>query len=325
MAGNTKRPGATRKAGTKKGMQVGSGGQGRKALEGRGPTPKAEDRTYHPAHRRKLAVEKAAASAQAGAPRRTARRSASDSEVVAGRNAVVEALRARVPLNSLHVASGIDHDDRTREAILLASERGVPVMEVGRGELTRLADGENHQGIAAVVPPYEYSELDDLLDTAAEKGHAPLIVALDGVTDPRNLGAVVRSAAAFGADGVLVPARRAAGVTAAVWKTSAGAAARVPVARVTNMTRALLDAKQAGCFVIGLDAESQTDIADIHLATDPLVLVVGSEGKGLSRLVRQECDLIAGIPMSAAVESLNAGVATSIALYEIAKIRKAAG
>lgn len=200
MAGNTKRPGATRKPGSKKGMQVGSGGQGRKALEGKGPTPKAEDRTYHPAHKRKLLAEKSAAKAanrKAGVKRGSAK-NLGDNESFGGRNSVLEALRAQVPLKSVHIASGIDHDDRTKEAMQLATERGIPLLETTRGDLDRLTDGAVHQGIAAIMPPYEYADIDDLLDEVAAKGHAPLFVALDGVTDPRNLGAVLRSAGALG-------------------------------------------------------------------------------------------------------------------------------
>src|SRR5699024_508731 len=170
------------------------------------------------------------------------------------------------------------------------------------------------QGVPTQVPPYAYADDEDLLDIAAAAGQAPLIVALDGVTDPRNLGAVLRSAGAFGAHGVLVPERRAAGVTTAAWKVSAGAAARVPVARATNLVRALGELRDAGCFIVGLDAGGSVSVADLHLAKDPVVLVVGSEGKGLGRLVRENCDIVASIPISSSVESLNAGVAAGIGL-----------
>jgi 23S rRNA (guanosine2251-2'-O)-methyltransferase len=203
----------------------------------------------------------------------------------------------------------------------MAADRGLSVLEVTRAELDRMTDRATHQGIALKVPAYEYADPDDLLDAARESGQPPLIVALDAVTDPRNLGAVVRSAGAFGAHGVVVPERRAAGMTASVWKTSAGAAARVPVARATNLTRQLKDYQSAGLMVAGLDAEGAADIADLDLADDPLVLVVGSEGKGLSRLVRETCDVLVRIPMAAATESLNAGVAAGIALYEVDRRR----
>jgi 23S rRNA (guanosine2251-2'-O)-methyltransferase len=178
-----------------------------------------------------------------------------------------------------------------------------------------------HQGVAMEVPAYEYAEVDDLLDAAAAAGQPPLIVALDSVTDPRNLGAVLRSAGAFGAHGVLVPSRRSASLTASAWKVSAGAAARVPVAKVTNLARTLAELKKSGVFVVGLDAGGDTAVRDLAFAGDPLVVVVGSEGRGLSRLVRETCDAIASIPIASTTESLNAGVAAGITLYEIAQAR----
>jgi 23S rRNA (guanosine2251-2'-O)-methyltransferase len=174
------------------------------------------------------------------------------------------------------------------------------------------------------VPPYEYADLDELLGEIEASGDVPLLVALDGVTDPRNLGAVVRSAAAFGAHGVVIPERRAAGMTAAAWKVSAGAAARVPVVRVTNLTRALVTLQEVeGATVVGLAADGGTTVRDIDrdLVKGPLVLVIGSEGKGLSRLVGETCDVRASIPMISTVESLNAGVAAGIALYAVADAR----
>ena len=171
--------------------------------------------------------------------------------------------------------------------------------------------------MALKVPTYEYADPMDLVGLATDAGDVPLLVALDSVTDPRNLGAVVRSSAAFGVHGVVIPERRAAGMTASAWKTSAGAAARVPVARATNLTRQLRSYQDAGLTVAGLDAEGTVGIRELEAATEPLVLVVGSEGKGLSRLVRDTCDVLVRIPMATTIESLNAGVAASIALYEI--------
>jgi len=246
---------------------------------------------------------------------------------VAGRNSVVEALRAKVPATALYVASRIDTDDRVRESLKIATAKGLPVLETTRGDLDRMTDGAVHQGLVLQVPPYEHATLDDLLTAAADAGADPLVLALDGITDPRNLGAVVRSAAAFGGHGVLVPERRSAGMTASAWKSSAGAAARVPVARETNLTRALEAAKRAGCAVVGLDAEGDAELGSpelARLAEGPVVLVVGSEDKGLSRLVRETCDLVVSIPMAASVESLNAGVAAGVALYEIDRARRTA-
>ncbi|MGW2093839.1 23S rRNA (guanosine(2251)-2'-O)-methyltransferase RlmB [Promicromonospora sukumoe] len=328
MAGNSKRAGAVRKAGSKKGAQVGTGGHSRKGLQGKGPTPKAEDRTYHPAHERKVAAEKRAAVAgrRPGGPggRGAGRKGAGAAEVVAGRNAVLEALRAEMPTEGIYLASRLESDDRTQEILEIAHTRSLPMFEASRLDLDRMTDGAVHQGVAMKVPAYDYRDADDLLDVAAEAGEPALIVALDSITDPRNLGAVLRSAGAFGAHGVLVPERRAAGVTASAWKVSAGAAARVPVARATNLARELAELKKSGCFVVGLDAGGDMPVGELAYATDPLVLVVGSEGKGLSRLVREACDAVVSIPIAATTESLNAAVAAGITLYEVAKQRAGA-
>ncbi|AYY11505.1 23S rRNA (guanosine(2251)-2'-O)-methyltransferase RlmB [Actinobacteria bacterium YIM 96077] len=319
MPGNSRRRGAVRKPGTKKGMQVGSGGQRRRGLEGKGPTPRAEDRTGHPAAR------KAAKKKQQG-PKRSggagARGRAASAETVAGRNAVVEALRAEVPVKALYVAERIDSDSRVREVLRAASERGLPLLETPRAELDRLTGDAVHQGVALTMPPYEYSHPDELVESAYDAAEAPLIVAVDGVTDPRNLGSVVRSAAAFGAHGVVVPERRSAGMTVGAWKTSAGAAARTPVARATNVARTLRAYHDAGLFVVGLDGAGEIDVADAAVLDQPLCLVVGGEGAGMSRVVTQSCDLVARIPIAREVESLNAGVAAGVALYEIARARR---
>jgi 23S rRNA (guanosine2251-2'-O)-methyltransferase len=233
---------------------------------------------------------------------------------------VLESLLAAVPATALHVGPRLDADERIGEAVMLAADAGIPVVEAGRGELDRLTGGAIHQGLALRIRAYSYAHPDDLLRAGADAGDQPLIVALDGVTDPRNLGAVVRSVAAFGGHGVLVPARRSAGVTAGAWKASAGALARVPVAQAPNLVRALASYQDAGLFVAGLDTRGEEDIADLRLADGPLVLVIGSEGKGLSRLVTQRCDVVARIPVSGA-ESLNAGVAAGIAMYQVARLR----
>jgi 23S rRNA (guanosine2251-2'-O)-methyltransferase len=228
-----------------------------------------------------------------------------------------------VPGKALYVQQFLESDDRVREAFQLAADRHIPMLEAQRAHLDKMTAGAIHQGLVLEVPAYEYAEPGDLLDRAADAGEAALIVALDGITDPRNLGAVVRSAAAFGAHGVLVPERRAAGMTAAAWKTSAGAAARVPVARATNLTRALKAYAEAGCMVVGLAAGGQSlDDLDVDIAAGPLVVVVGSEGEGLSRLVSEACDLTVGIPMTSDTESLNAGVAAGVTLYAVSRSRR---
>ena len=317
MAGNSQRRGAIAK-GRKKGAQVGTGGNRRKGLEGKGPTPKAKDRPYHKAHKAAQASEQ-----RNKGPRK---RAAGDAEWIIGRNSVVEALREDVPVNGLYVAEGAERDGRLREAFMLASEKGISLLEVTKVELDRMTGFNGHQGLAARIPAYEYAHADDLLDRAAEVREKALIVALDQVTDPRNLGAIVRSAAAFGAHGVVIPERRAAGMTAAAWKTSAGAAARIPVAQTVNLTRQLKAYQDAGCMVVGLDMEGDITLPELGapdgLADGPLVIVVGAEGGGLSRLVQETCDQIVSIPMANSVESLNAGVAASVVLYAVAEARR---
>lgn len=243
--------------------------------------------------------------------------------MIAGRNPVLESLRAAVPASALHIGPRLDADQRVSEAVRLAEDAGIPVVEAGRSELDRLTGGAVHQGLALRVRPYRYAHPGDLTERAAAVGQQPLIVALDGVTDPRNLGAIARSAAAFGGHGLVVPTRRAAGVTAGAWKASAGALARLPVAQASNLAAALARYRDAGLFIAGLDAGGDATVAGLDLADGPLVLVVGAEGRGLSRLVAQRCDVLARIPISAAAESLNASVAAGIALYEVAARRAA--
>ncbi|MGN9766842.1 23S rRNA (guanosine(2251)-2'-O)-methyltransferase RlmB [Micromonospora sp. SD12] len=258
------------------------------------------------------------------APGRKSNPSKDTPELLVGRNPVLEALRALVPATALYTAQGIDVDDRVNEIIRRAADRGIANLEISRAELDRMTGGVLHQGVGLQVPPFAYEPFEDLVAAALEQA-APLLVALDGVTDPRNLGAVIRSAAAFGAQGVFVPERRAAGITATAWRTSAGAAARVPVAQVTNLTRSLKACQDAGFMVVGLDADGETDLYDLEAAVGPLVVVVGSEGRGLSRLVGETCDLTVSIPMVSDVESLNASVAAAVTLAEVARRRAAEG
>lgn len=243
---------------------------------------------------------------------------------MAGRNAVLEALRAGVPATALYAGSRRDADDRVREAIALAADAGIPMIETGRAEMDRLTGLAVHQGLALRVRPYDYAHPADLSAQAAAVGQPALIVALDGVTDPRNLGAIARSVAAFGGHGIVVPTRRSAGVSAGTWKASAGALAKVRVAQTPNLARALVSYQEEQLFVVGLDAAGTTSVRDLDIAVSPMVLVVGSEGRGLSRLVMQRCDLLARIPMAAGPGSLNAAVAAGIALHEVAA-RRAAG
>jgi 23S rRNA (guanosine2251-2'-O)-methyltransferase len=338
------------KAGSaRKGAVKGSGGQGRRKLEGRGPTPSAEarkgrrsspTRAEAPARPGGGAARSAgtaarsagtaagsgggsAGSAAAKAARPRSSVTGDEPEIVVGKNPIVEALRARVPATALYVVQGTTADARVSEAVSLAAKAGIALLEVTKPQLDRMCGGAVHQGLGLQVPAYDYTSPEELLELALA-APAPLLVALDGVTDPRNLGALVRSAAAFGAQGVLIPERRAAGMTASAWRTSAGAAARLPVARCTNLSRTLTAYKKAGLFVIGLAADGTTALDDLELATSPLVVVVGSEGDGLARLVSETCDLTVSIPMDGATESLNAGIAGAVVLAEVARIRRSA-
>jgi 23S rRNA (guanosine2251-2'-O)-methyltransferase len=325
-------PGGRTKSGK---PRPGTGGYGKRRLEGKGPTPPAHLRPGHPAQRRlaaarpSLSTENGKRAGEPGGPgtKRSGSkpRGGGSAEVVAGRNAVLESLRASVPATALHIGPRLDPDERIGEAVMLATDAGIPVVEAGRAELDRLSGGAVHQGLVLRVRPYAYAHPDDLLARAEAAGEPPLIVALDGVTDPRNLGAVARSVAAFGGHGVLVPARRSAGVTAGAWKASAGALARVAVAQASNLATVLAGYADAGLFAVGLTVGGASPVSDMDLADGPLVLVVGSEGRGLSRLIAQRCDVLARIPMPGTAESLNAGVAAGIALYEVARRRAAAG
>ncbi|WP_078284351.1 23S rRNA (guanosine(2251)-2'-O)-methyltransferase RlmB [Mycobacteroides chelonae] len=315
MAGNSQRRGAVRKPGTKKGPTVGSGGVRRRGLEGKGATPPAEQRTKHPAAKRAAVQRKITDAKQ----RRL--KQGDDSEMVLGRNPVLECLRTGVPATALYVAVGADNDERLTESVSLAADAGIAILEVPRPDLDRMSTNGLHQGLALQVPPYRYAHPDDLLARARAEAQPALLVALDNISDPRNLGAIVRSVAAFGGHGVVIPQRRSASVTAVAWRTSAGAAARLPVARATNLTRTLKDWQDKGLTIVGLDAGGDTELDDLDGAGD-IAVVVGSEGKGLSQLVRKTCDAVVSIPMAGPVESLNASVAAGVVLAEIARQRR---
>lgn len=309
---------------------MGSGARHRGALKGRGPTPKAEDRTYHKAYKDKKRTERRqAADPRLAAKRRVAKFTSESDDLVYGRNSVLEALRVGVPSKELYIAARLEGDDRTREIIKLAGIQGLHILEADRLEIDRIARSHNHQGVVLKVLPYEYAAMSNLVDKALtwreNGGPTPLFVALDGVTDPQNLGAVIRSAAAFGASGILIPERRSASVTAAAWKVSAGAAAHLPVARVVNLNKAIDALHERGFYAIGLDGGGTSLVGETGFETDPLVIVLGAEGKGLSRLVSEKCDVIAGIPISGKVESLNASVAAGISLFATANARLKAG
>lgn len=326
MPGNSSRKGAVRKTGKgigNAGRTAGSGGRVRRGLEGKGPTPKAEDRPYHKAYRKRRPDEPAKSTGKrsvAGAASRVKSNAGVGPEWVIGRNPVFEALQAGVPIRRAYLAEGVERDSRLADILRLAAEQGIPLLQASRMELDKLTGGGVHQGVAIQLPEYTYAHPTDLLDSALETD-APLVVACDGITDPRNLGAIIRSAAAFGASGVIVPERRSAHMTAAAWKASAGAAVRCPVALAGNLNRVLREYAEAGFVVVGLAGEGEGEIGDIPGADGPVLLVVGSEGDGLAQLTRKNCDVLASIPIASAVESLNASVAASIALYEVTRQR----
>ncbi|OYO09068.1 23S rRNA (guanosine(2251)-2'-O)-methyltransferase RlmB [Enemella evansiae] len=319
MPGNSQRKGAVRRKG--RGNTAGSGGRVRRGLEGKGPTPKAEDRPYHKAHKQKQRQSSGGGGQRPRSQAPRTGRPGSGPEWVAGRNPVLEALQAGIPVQTAFVAEGADRDDRLREIMKFCADHSIPLMQATRTDLDRMTGGAIHQSVALKLPEYEYAHPDDLLADALDSEEPPLVVMLDQITDPRNLGAIVRSAAAFGANGVVIPERRSASMTAAAWKTSAGAAARLPIARATNLNRTLQAYAKAGFTIVGLAGDGDTDIEGVPGVDGPLVLVVGSEGEGLSRLVRENCDVLASIPIASDVESLNAGVATGIALYEVSRHR----
>lgn len=308
---------------------IGSGGRHRKSLRGHGPTPKAEDRVYHKAYKAKVAHDRRmAADPRAAARRRADKHVAKNDEIIIGRNPILEALRANVPSTELYIATRLEQDDRTREIIRRAGQTGLSILEADRLELDRIARSHNHQGVVLKTKPYQYADLEEVIDRAENEAKArrtaPLFVALDGVTDAQNLGAVIRSAAAFNVDGIILPERRAASVTAGAWKVSAGAAAHMPVIRVTNLNRTIDDMHHRGYYVIGLDGGGTSIVGQTGFETDPLIIVLGSEGSGINRLTREKCDVIAGIPISQRVESLNASVAAGIAVYATSRTRSEA-
>ncbi|NMO52098.1 23S rRNA (guanosine(2251)-2'-O)-methyltransferase RlmB [Actinoplanes sp. TBRC 11911] len=298
------------------------------AAEGRAPkvgVPGTKDTTWGRGGTGRPAPQRGKVTGRGGprvAPGRRSNPTKEGPELLLGRNPVVEALRAAVPATALYLAQGIDIDDRIAEIVRTAGDRGMPILEISRNELDRMTGGVLHQGVGLQVPPFAYEDFDDLVAAALEQT-SPLLVALDGITDPRNVGAVIRSVAAFGGHGVFLTQRRAAGITATAWRTSAGAAARVPVSQVVNLTRAIKQAQQAGFTAIGLDADGETDLYQLEAAVGPLLVVVGSEGRGLSRLVGETCDLRVRIPMASDVESLNASVAAAVTLAEVARRRAA--
>lgn len=242
-------------------------------------------------------------------------------DVLIGRNAVAEALKAGRGINKLLLAEG-DREGSIAEILALARERGSVCQFVERGKIESIAGGHRHQGVLAYVAPVEYADVEEILHRAEKRGEQPFLLLLDELEDPHNLGALLRTADATGVHGVLLPKRRSVPLNATVAKTSAGAIEYVPVAHIGNVAQTLKGLKEKGFWVAGADMEGQQPYYEANL-TGPLVLVVGSEGKGMSRLTREACDFLVSLPMAGRINSLNASVAGSILMYEAMRQRLA--
>ena len=241
-------------------------------------------------------------------------------EMIAGKNPVLEALRAGREINKLWIAEGVKKTG-VQELMDLAKEQGVLVQFVPKQKVDKLA--ENHQGIVASVAAYDYAELDDLFEVAKVKNEDPFFLILDELEDPHNLGSIMRTADAIGAHGIIIPKRRAVGLTAVVAKASTGAIEHVPVVRVTNLAQTVDELKDRGVWIAGTDAKGSADYRKMD-ATLPLALIIGSEGKGMSRLLKDKCDFLYHLPMVGHVTSLNASVAAALLMYEVYRKRQEA-
>ena len=253
--------------------------------------------------------------------RREDRPEESDSGQIEGRNAVLEALRAGRPIDKLLVAKG-DEDAALGHIIHMARDAGIAVADTDRRKLDEMSVTGAHQGVIAVAAVKEYCTVEDILRSAEEKGEAPLIILCDEISDPHNLGAIIRTAECAGAHGVVIPRRRSAGLTATVAKTSAGAVEYLPVARVANLTNAIRELKDRGVWIYGTAADADADLYATDL-TGPAAIVIGSEGEGMSRLVAENCDVRMSIPMAGRISSLNASVSAAVVLYEAVRQRRA--
>lgn len=248
-------------------------------------------------------------------------RGSSKERVVGGLHPVRELLRSGQTVTRVLIAESRDRSAVLDDILELARAAGVTVEHVDRRDLDARAVGLVHQGVLALATPFPYVLLADVVASAFDRGEDPFLVALDGVTDPHNLGSIARSAEAVGVHGLVVAQRRSAAVTPTVEKSAAGALAYLPVVQVVNLVRALQELRDAGVWSIGLDEQAGDELAAIALASEPCVLVVGGEGGGLSRLTRDRCDALARLPMRGRVASLNASVAAAVALYELRRLR----
>ncbi len=246
-----------------------------------------------------------------------------ENDLIEGRNAVTEAFRAGRPIDKLYIAAG-ENDRALGFVAALAREKGVTVVECDRRKLDGMSVTHAHQGVIALCAVREYCTVEDILNRAEELGEDPFVIVCDEITDGHNLGAIIRTAECAGAHGVIIPKRRSAGLTAIVNKASAGAAEHLPVARVPNLRAAIEELKEHGVWVYGTAADGTSALWQTEL-TGPIALVIGSEGDGMARLVRESCDFILSLPMKGKMSSLNASVAGAIVMYEVMRQRRGAG
>ncbi|MEH7383207.1 23S rRNA (guanosine(2251)-2'-O)-methyltransferase RlmB [Bacillus sp. JJ1533] len=244
------------------------------------------------------------------------------SDYTIGKNPVIEALKSERDINKIWIAEG-SSKGQMNQVLSLARERNVMVQFVPKKKIDQMVEG-NHQGVVAQVAAYEYAEVDDILDLAKERNEAPFIILLDELEDPHNLGSILRTADAVGAHGVIIPKRRAVGLTATVAKASTGAIEYIPVARVTNLARTIDELKDRGVWIVGTDAKGTEDYRNVD-GKMPIGLIIGSEGKGMGRLVKEKCDFLLRLPMQGKVTSLNASVAASLLMYEVYRKRNPLG
>ncbi|MCJ8014977.1 23S rRNA (guanosine(2251)-2'-O)-methyltransferase RlmB [Paenibacillus sp. KQZ6P-2] len=243
-----------------------------------------------------------------------------EEEIIGGKHSVIEALKSGRTINKIWVAENAQKH-LTQPIIIEAKKLGVVIQQVDKRKLDQLAPGVQHQGVVAQVAPYAYAEVEDILLEAENKGEPPFILLLDEIEDPHNLGSILRTADCTGVHGVIVPKRRSAQVTATVSKTSAGAAEYVPVARVTNLGQTIDSLKEKGIWVVGTDVSAESGIYETNVFDGPVAIVIGNEGKGMGRLIREKCDVLIKLPMNGQINSLNASVAAGVVMYEVLRRR----
>ncbi|GAB6992513.1 23S rRNA (guanosine(2251)-2'-O)-methyltransferase RlmB [Paenibacillus pini] len=247
-----------------------------------------------------------------------------EEELIAGKHSVTEAMRSGRTINKIWIAENAQKH-LTLPIVAEAKKLGIVIQQVDRRKLDQLTPDVQHQGVVAQVAPYAYAEVDDLLLAAEAKGEAPFLIILDEIEDPHNLGSILRTADCTGAHGVIVPKRRSAQITATVSKTSAGAVEYVPVARVTNLSQTMDQLKEKGVWIVGTDLEAVQDMYETNVFDGPVAIVIGNEGKGIGRLIREKCDVLVKLPMSGRINSLNASVAAGVVMYEVLRRRRDQG